>query len=124
MRLTERTLQPVSIHARVTAAGASGGRARALSSGGVNVRASVLPEGGEISARERGDVRADRLRLLVPEDTTVAAGDGVSVNGRMYIAACVNRWQAHLELICESAGAFVLTDTGGADDAGGSGGAS
>ena len=99
--MIERTLQMISIHARMHAAGAAGGRARVLSAEGVPVRASVLPDGGEANPTQRGDVHVNRVRLLVSRDTRVAEGDGVSLNGRMYIVRSINRWCAHLELICE-----------------------
>ena len=101
MRLIERTLQIISIHARMHTEGAAGGRARVLSAAGAPVRASVLPDGGEANATQRGDVHSSRIRLLVSRDTRVAEGDGVSVGGRMYIVRSINRWCAHLELICE-----------------------
>lgn len=102
MRLLERTLQMISIHARVHTEGAMGGRARVLKSEGVSVRASVLPDGGDAETGARGDVHTDRVRLLVSRDTRVTAGDGVSMNDTMYIVRAINRWRAHLELICEA----------------------
>ena len=102
MRLLERTLQMVSIHARTPVAGAMGGRARVLSAEGTSVRASILPDGGDAETNARGDAHTDRVRLLVSGDTRVAAGDGVAMNDTMYIVRVINRWRAHLELICEA----------------------
>lgn len=102
MRLLERTLQMISIHARVHTEGAMGGRARVWASEGVSVRASVLPDGGDAETGVRGDVHTDRVRLLVSRDTRVNAGDGVLMNATMYIVRAINRWRAHLELICEA----------------------
>lgn len=102
MRLLERTLQMISIHARAHTEGAMGGRARVFKSEGVSVRASVLPESGSAETGVRGDVHTDRMRLLVSRDTRVTAGDGVLMNDTMYIVRAINRWRAHLELICEA----------------------
>ncbi len=100
----ERTLQMITIHARTAAAGAMGGRAITLSPVGTEVRASVLPDGGDAAVTERGCAHAERIHLLVSDDVQVSAGDGAAVNGRMYIVRAVNRWRAHLELICEAKG--------------------
>ena len=102
MRLLERTLQMISIYARTHTEDAMGGRARVFKSEGVSVRASVLPESGGAETGVRGDVHTDRVRLLVSRDTRVRAGDGVLINDTMYIVRAINRWRAHLELICEA----------------------
>ena len=102
MRLHERTLRTIRILPRLHESGALGGRAEAFDETGVEVRASVLAEGGTIHQKEKGLADREALRLLVPADTVVAAGDAAAVDGRRYAVRCVERWTAHLELICEA----------------------
>lgn len=64
------------------------------------MRASILPEEGRLEADVRGLKSGERLRLLVPADTKVQVGDGVSMDGGMYLVLSVARWSAHLELEC------------------------
>jgi hypothetical protein len=80
--------------------GELGGRAEVFSGDRIPVRASVLPEEGRLDADGRGLKSGERLRLLVPADTRVQVGDGVAMDGRMYLVLSVARWSAHLELEC------------------------
>ena len=100
MRLIERALEQVFIAPRIEKTGSLGGRAEAFSSEETAVRASILPGGGELSAREKGLSTGEVLQLLVPADTQVKCGDGVRMRGEMYIVSSVRRWAGHLELRC------------------------
>lgn len=102
MRLKERTLTEIEIAPRLHTQGALGGQSEAFSATRTTVRASVLPDGGSTQQKEKGLLDRERLRLLVPADTTVAAGDAVIVGDRTYVIIAVQRWTAHLELECEA----------------------
>ena len=102
MRLHERTLKTVRILRRLHTSGALGGRAEVFDATGVEARASVLAAGGAIQQKEKGLADREVLRLLVPADTSVSAGDAAMVDDRRYVVRCVERWTAHLELVCEA----------------------
>lgn len=101
MRLAERTRMRVELAPRACVAGALGGRAERFSEERTAVWAAVLPEAGALEGQERGAVSRERLRLLVPADAKAACGDGAWVQDRPYRIVSVQRWTAHLELICE-----------------------
>lgn len=102
MRLKERSLNWISILPRVAQKGELGGVKEEFAPSGVSVRASCLPEGGELEARVQGAVCPERLRLLTPGDVQVQSGDGVRMGDRLYRVMCVQRWATQLELICEA----------------------
>lgn len=101
MRLHERTLIHAELAPRIRETGALGGLAEHFSTERIPIRASRIPEGGGIAARQRGAANGAQLRLLVPADVQVAAGDGVWVEGRLWRIAAVESWMAHRELVCE-----------------------
>lgn len=102
MRLKERTLTDVQLARRVCVPGALGGMAEAFSGETLSLRASVLPDGGELAVDEKGASDGARLRLLLPADARAACGDGVWVNGALWRIIAVRRWTAHVEWICEA----------------------
>lgn len=102
MRLAEKRLVQVEIAPRMVSRGNLGGRAEGFSPERIPVRASILPEEGRMGADVRGLSTGERLRLLVPADTRVQVGDGVVMEGGMYIVLSVARWSAHLELECRA----------------------
>lgn len=101
MRLMERTRTRVELMPRACESGALGGRAERFSQMRTAVMATVLPEAGERDVQERGEVDRARLRLLLPANAAVAAGDGVQIAAHAYRVRSVRRWTAHLELDCE-----------------------
>lgn len=102
MRLMERQLREIRIAPRIAARGALGGRSEAFSRDTILVRGSVLPEEGSLRAGEKGLASGEKLRLLVPADTPVQAGDGAWLGDEKYIIHSVRCWSAHLELNCEA----------------------
>ena len=102
MRLKERTLVTVQHAPRITLSGELGSMAEGFSETTTAHRASVLPEGGEFAADEKGAHTHARLRLLLPADASAQAGDGVWVDGVLWRIAAVRRWYAHAEWICEA----------------------
>ena len=102
MRLKERTLITVEHAPRITAVGELGGMAEAFSPETVSLRASLLPDGGELTAGEKGADSRARLKLLLPADASAQAGDGVWVDGALWRILAVRRWCAHAEWICEA----------------------
>lgn len=102
MRLKERSLTEIHIAPRVHTAGALGGQSEQFSATRTAVRASVLPDGGSMPQKEKGLLNRERLRLLVPAGTTVSVGDAAIVGTETYVVRSVERWTAHLELICEA----------------------
>lgn len=102
MRLYERTREAVEIAPRIAESGALGGRAERFSDARAAAMATVLPMGGDFAGGERGPLRAERFRLLLPADAQVGPGDGIVVRGEMTRVLSVARWTAHLELTCEA----------------------
>ena len=102
MRLKERTLITVKHAPRITVSGELGGMAEGFSDQTVSLRASLLPEGGELAAAEKGVHTRARLKLLLPGDASAQAGDGVWVDGALWRILAVRRWAAHAEWICEA----------------------
>lgn len=104
MRLIERSMKEIRIAPRVKKRGELGERAEAFSGETALFRGSVLPGGGELSAREKGLRGGERLLLLLPADAQAQVGDGAWVDGKLYLIRAVRRWTAHLELECEARG--------------------
>lgn len=102
MRLKERTLITVEHVPRIEVSGELGGLAEGFSQQSVSLRASVLPNGGELAAGEKGAEGRARLKLLLPADAKARAGDGVWVQGVLWRIIAVRRWYAHAEWICEA----------------------
>jgi len=102
MRLCERTLIQAELAPRMDARGELGGLAERFSEERIAFRASRLPEGGGLDAGKRGAAARDEVRLLAAADVPAKAGDGVWMDGKMHRILCVQRWTAHVELICEA----------------------
>lgn len=102
MRLAERRLEEVRIAPRIREEGDLGGIAERFSNETIALRASRLPVEGALDVQERGAVCRKRIRLLVPSDADVRCGDGVWAGGTLYRVLCVEKWTAHLELVCEA----------------------
>ena len=102
MRLCERTLVQAELAPRMDVRGELGGLKEGFSDEGIAFRASRLPAGGDLTAREKGAVMQEEVRLLAAGDVPAQAGDGVRMDGRMYRILSVQRWTAHVELICEA----------------------
>ena len=102
MRLCERTLVQVWLVRRMHQQGELGGIAECFGEERMPLRASLLPEDGGLSIEERGAVRRERLRLLVPAAAGAAAGDGIWVEDTLWRIRSVQRWTAHVELTCEA----------------------
>jgi len=100
MRLKERQLLEVEIARRVCKTGALGSVTEAFSEEKIRVRASVLPESGAYSVQDGGLKSGKGLRIIVPKDTPVSDGDGVWLDGEMYVVSSVHAWRAHTELDC------------------------
>ena len=100
MRLKERELIAVEIAPRVCVKGALGSLTEAFSDQKTIVRASVLPESRAYSAGEGGLKSGKGLKIIIPKDISVSEGDGVWVNGELYVISFVCRWRAHAELEC------------------------
>lgn len=102
MRLKERTLITVMHAPRIAVNGELGGMAEGFSNRTTPHRASLLPDGGELAALEKGLHTRARIRLLLPGDAAAQAGDGVWVDGALWRILAVRRWAAHAEWICEA----------------------
>lgn len=102
MRLIERTLETVELHARTRGRGALGSKPESFVSQGVPVRASILGEGGGVGETARGLEDRAQLRLLVPADTICAVGDRVIVRGKAFEIRAIDEWTAHKELSCRA----------------------
>ena len=102
MRLLEQTLVEVRLAPRVVRRDQLGGTAEAFSAQTVKLRAGRLPAGGEAEMRPQGAAYPRRMRLLVPGDTDAAAGDGIWMEESLWRILSVERWTAHVELICEA----------------------
>lgn len=102
MRLCERTLMQAELAPRMDARGSLGGLAERFSDEGIAFRASRLPADGDLTAREKGVSAREKVRLLAAVDVPAKAGDGVRMEDRMYRIVSVQRWTAHVELICEA----------------------
>lgn len=100
MRLKERELTTVEIAARVCARGALGSVIEGFSDERKAVRASILPEDVSFSTGESGLKTGGALRLIIPKDVSVSEGDGLWMDGALYVVASVRRWRAHAELAC------------------------
>ena len=98
MRLLERTLKTVHIAPREILTDALGGRTEAFSSVTAPVRASIIPCDGALECRESGLREAERLRLLMPLDAQIRAGDGVCIDSGQPCWRCVDvqRWSGHI----------------------------
>jgi len=102
MRLSERTRTEICIAPRIGRTGSLGGHAEEFSREMICLRGCVLPMDGGLDAGEKGLRSGKRIRLLVPADTRVQAGDGAWVDGKEYLVRDVRCWTAHLELDCEA----------------------
>jgi len=102
MRLKERELIQAFLVKRVAPSGELGSRPESFSQERMPFRASLLPEGGEMQARQSGLKSGAKIRLLTGDDLPVRPGDGVYAGEDFYIARTVNRWSAHLEILCEA----------------------
>ena len=100
MRLHERTLKEVRIAARRPETDALGGQAEGFSTEEQIIRACLLPEDGGLKRTDGGMVSSACIRLLLPADAAVHAGDGAYVDGRAYLVEAVQPWTAHQEAIC------------------------
>ena len=100
MRLKERALTEAHLVRRISKSGSLGSRPEAFSEEKIPFRASVLPEGGEMQAKERGLHSGAKIRLLTGDDLGVTPGDGVYVDGDFYVVRAVNKWTAHVEILC------------------------
>ena len=100
MRLKERELIDAQLAKRIAQTGAMGSRPEAFSEEKTAFRASLLPEGGELKATQAGMKSGAKIRLLTGDDLAVKPGDGIWTKGDFYIVETVNRWSAHLEILC------------------------
>lgn len=102
MRLCERTLVQAELAPRMAVKGELGGLKEHFSDERIAFRASRLPAQGDLAVREKGAIAREEVRLLAAGDAPGKAGDGVWMEGRMYRILSVQRWTAHVELICEA----------------------
>lgn len=102
MRLKERELIQAYLVKRADRIGALGSRPETFSQERIPFRASLLPEGGDMQVRQSGLKSGTKIRLLTGDDLPVKPGDGVYAGEDFYIARMVNRWSAHLEILCEA----------------------
>lgn len=102
MRLLEQTLVEVQLAPRMVRRDALGGMQEVFSEETATLRAGRLPAGGEMEIRAQGAVYPQRVRLLVPGDAKAAAGDGIRMEGKLWRILSVERWSAHMELVCEA----------------------
>lgn len=100
MRLKEREQISAYLTKRIAKSGSLGSRPEAFSEEKIPFRASVLPEGGEMQVKERGLHSGAKIRLLTGDKLGVTPGDGVYVDGDFYVVQAVNKWTAHVEILC------------------------
>ena len=99
MRLKERELVLIEIAPRVCVRGALGGVTEGFGEK-TSVRGSVLPEDKPFSIGKAGLKGGEAIRIIVPVDTPVSAGDGVFTGGEVYVVSSVRHWRAHIEMEC------------------------
>ena len=99
MRLKERELVRIEIAERACEKGPLGGVTEAFGDK-ISVRASVLPEDKAFSVREGGLRGGEAVKIIIPKDVSVSAGDGVFMDGDTYVVSFVRCWRAHTELEC------------------------
>ena len=99
MRLKERQLVTVEIAPRVCVKGPLGSVTEAFGEK-VSVRASVLPENRAYAQSDAGIRSGEAVKIIIPKDVTVSAGDGVFMDGAIYVVSSVQKWRAHIELEC------------------------
>lgn len=100
MRLKEREQIGAYLIRRMAKSGSLGSRPEAFSEEKIPFRASVLPEGGQMQVRQNGLHTGANIRLLTGDDLCVTPGDGVIVGEDFYIVQTVNKWTAHIEILC------------------------
>lgn len=101
MRLKEREMVHAQLVKRVKAAGGMGSRPEAFSDERTPFRASLIEQGGEMETAQHGLNTAKKIRLLAC-GVDAKAGDGVYMGDDFYIVLAVERWTAHVELVCEA----------------------
>ena len=94
MRLKERGLTEAYLVRRIAESGALGSRPEAFSEEKIPFRASILPDGGEMQAKERGLYSGAKIRLLTGDNLCVRPGDGIYVGEDFYIVQAVNKWKS------------------------------
>ena len=111
MRLVERTLRSVQIAPRSVQTDSLGGVIEQFSDNRISVRCVAVPGGNtlnyaanSLNPMEHGVFLRQNLKLLMPRNTSVSAGDGICMDGEAqpgWRCVAVEKWSGHLAVKIE-----------------------